>query len=125
MNDLTRLRSEVFSRTVSGTKQLAITKVSCRGVSKLVADAENGHATILRRQAELVAAVISYQELQHLQSLESVAHGATARYAGRLPRFSTNSASAKGRTTNPAAQTPERPAAGGCADGLTASPRCA
>ncbi len=33
-------------------------------------DAESGHATILRRRSEPVAAVIGYAELQRLQALE-------------------------------------------------------
>lgn len=49
---------------------MPIAEASRRGVSKLVADAENGHATILRRHAEPVAAVISFHELQRLQGLE-------------------------------------------------------
>ena len=49
---------------------LPIADASRRGVSKLAADAENGHATILRRHAEPVAAVISFHELQRLQRLE-------------------------------------------------------
>jgi antitoxin (DNA-binding transcriptional repressor) of toxin-antitoxin stability system len=49
---------------------MPIAAASRRGVSKLVTDAENGHATILQRHAEPVAAVISFQELQRLQGLE-------------------------------------------------------
>lgn len=49
---------------------MPIAEASRRGVSKLVADAENGHPTILRRHAEPVAAVISFHELQRLQGLE-------------------------------------------------------
>lgn len=56
--------------TVLDTEVVAITEASRRGVSKLVADAENGHSTILRRRADLVAAVVSYRELQRLQALE-------------------------------------------------------
>lgn len=56
--------------SVSEAEPLPITEASRRGVSKLVADAENGHPTILRRHAEPVAAVISYRELQRLQALE-------------------------------------------------------
>lgn len=56
--------------TVSEAEPLAITEASRRGVSRLVADAENGHATILRRHAEPVAAVISFRELERLQALE-------------------------------------------------------
>lgn len=56
--------------TVGRAEPLAITEASRRGVSRLVADAENGHATILRRHSEPVAAVIGYQELLRLQSLE-------------------------------------------------------
>lgn len=49
---------------------LPIAAASRRGVSKLATDAENGHATILKRHAEPVAAVISFHELQRLQGLE-------------------------------------------------------
>ncbi len=49
---------------------LAISEASRRGVSKLVADAEGGHTTILRRHSEPVAAVISYQELLRLRAVE-------------------------------------------------------
>src|SRR5450756_360148 len=59
-----------FFMTVAEAEPLPITEASRRGVSKLVADAENGHATILRRHGEPVAAVISYRELQRLQALE-------------------------------------------------------
>ncbi len=56
--------------TVADSEQVAITEASRRGVSRLVADAENGHPTVLRRRAEPVAAVVSYRELQRLQALE-------------------------------------------------------
>ncbi|WP_019877805.1 type II toxin-antitoxin system Phd/YefM family antitoxin [Sporichthya polymorpha] len=56
--------------SLAAAEPLPIAEASRRGVSKLVADAENGHATILRRHAEPVAAVISFQELQRLQGLE-------------------------------------------------------
>ena len=36
----------------------------------MVADAENGHTTILRRHYEPVAAVISFRELERLQALK-------------------------------------------------------
>lgn len=56
--------------SIAGAEPLPIAEASRRGVSKLVADAENGHPTILRRHAEPVAAVISFHELQRLQGLE-------------------------------------------------------
>lgn len=56
--------------SLASAEPLPIAEASRRGVSKLVADAENGHATILRRHAEPVAAVISFRELQRLQALE-------------------------------------------------------
>lgn len=56
--------------TVADSEQVAITEASRRGVSRLVADAEKGHPTVLRRRAEPVAAVVSYRELQRLQALE-------------------------------------------------------
>lgn len=56
--------------SISAAEPLPIAEASRRGVSKLVADAESGHATILRRHSEPVAAVIGYQELLRLQGLE-------------------------------------------------------
>lgn len=56
--------------TVAGAEPLPITEASRRGVSRLVSDAESGHATILRRRSEPVAAVIGYAEFQRLQALE-------------------------------------------------------
>jgi hypothetical protein len=56
--------------SLAEAEPLPITEASRRGVSKLVADAENGHATILRRHAQPVAAMIGYVELQRLQDLE-------------------------------------------------------
>lgn len=56
--------------TVSEAEPLPITEASRRGVSRLVADAESGHPTILRRHSEPVAAVISFRELERLQALE-------------------------------------------------------
>ncbi len=56
--------------SLAEAEPLPITEASRRGVSKLVADAENGHATILRRHSQPVAAIISFTELQRLQGLE-------------------------------------------------------
>lgn len=56
--------------SIADAEPVPITQASRRGVSRLVADAENGHPTILRRHAEPVAALISYQELLRLQALE-------------------------------------------------------
>lgn len=56
--------------SLAEAEPLPIAEASRRGVSKLVSDAENGHATILRRHAEPVAAMISFHELQRLQDLE-------------------------------------------------------
>jgi hypothetical protein len=56
--------------SLGAAEPLPIAEASRRGISKLVADAENGRATILRRHAEPVAAVISFHELQRLQGLE-------------------------------------------------------
>ncbi len=55
---------------MAAAEPVPITEASRRGVSRLVADAEHGHPTILRRRSEPVAAVISYQDLQRLQALE-------------------------------------------------------
>ena len=56
--------------SIAEAEPLPISEASRRGVSRLVADAEDGHATILQRHSEPVAAVISYQELLRLQGLE-------------------------------------------------------
>lgn len=56
--------------SLAEAEPLPIAEASRRGVSKLVADAENGHATILRRHSQPVAAVISFHELQRLQGIE-------------------------------------------------------
>lgn len=56
--------------SLAAAEPLPIAAASRRGVSRLVTDAENGHATILQRHAEPVAAVISFHELQRLQGLE-------------------------------------------------------
>lgn len=58
------------SMPLSDAEQVAITEASRRGVSRLVADAESGHSTVLRRHSEPVAAVVSYSELQRLEALE-------------------------------------------------------
>jgi hypothetical protein len=60
----------VSAMTILGGEAVAITEASRRGVSRLVTDAEAGHATVLRRRAVPVAAVVSYQELQRLAALE-------------------------------------------------------
>lgn len=56
--------------SLAEAEPLPIAAPSRRGVSKLVTDAENSHATILQRHAEPVVAVISFHELQRLQGLE-------------------------------------------------------
>ena len=56
--------------SLTEAEPLPIAEASRRGVSKLVADAEGGRPTILRRHSEPVAAIIGYQELVRLQGLE-------------------------------------------------------
>ena len=56
--------------SLAEAEPLPIAEASRRGVSKLVADAERGRPTILRRHSEPVAAIIGYQELVRLQGLE-------------------------------------------------------
>lgn len=56
--------------SLAEAEPLPIAEASRRGVSKLVTDAENGHATILRRHSQPVAAMISFRELQRLQGIE-------------------------------------------------------
>ena len=55
---------------LAGSEALQITEAGRKGVSRLVADAEAGHATVLRRRAEPVAAVVSYRDMQRLADLE-------------------------------------------------------
>jgi prevent-host-death family protein len=55
---------------LDGSEAVAITEAGRRGVSRLVADAEAGHSTVLRRRAEPVAAVVSYRDVQRLAELE-------------------------------------------------------
>ncbi len=54
----------------AASEAVQITEAGRRGVSKLVADAEAGHTTVLRRRAEPVAAVVSYRDVQRLADLE-------------------------------------------------------
>ena len=49
---------------------MQITEAGRRGVSRLVADAEAGHPTVLSRRAESIAAVVSYRDVQRLDELE-------------------------------------------------------
>jgi hypothetical protein len=51
-------------------EDVAITEASRRGISKLIADAEAGHATVLRRRSEPVAALVGYQDVQRLAAME-------------------------------------------------------
>lgn len=59
-----------FRMGLAEAEPMPIAEASRRGVSRLVSDAEGGQPTILRRHAEPVAAVISFQELQRLLGLE-------------------------------------------------------
>ncbi len=59
-----------FAMSLAAAEPVPIAEASRRGVSKLVADAENGHATILQRHSQPVAAMISFHELQRLQEIE-------------------------------------------------------
>lgn len=54
----------------AASEAVQITEAGRRGVSRLVADAEAGHTTVLRRRAEPVAAVVSYRDVQRLADLE-------------------------------------------------------
>jgi antitoxin (DNA-binding transcriptional repressor) of toxin-antitoxin stability system len=63
----------LYSSAVSifaASEAVQITEAGRRGVSRLVADAEAGHTTVLRRRAEPVAAVVSYRDVQRLADLE-------------------------------------------------------
>lgn len=54
----------------TGAEAVLITEAGRRGLSRLVADAEAGHPTVLRRRAEPVAAVVGYGDVQRLAELE-------------------------------------------------------
>ncbi len=56
--------------SVTDAEIIGVTEAQGRGVSRLAADAEAGHATVLRRHSVPVAAVIRYHEVQRLSSLE-------------------------------------------------------
>jgi len=56
--------------SISDAELLPMTEASRRGLSRLAADAEAGHPTVLRRHAEPVAAVVSFHELERLVALE-------------------------------------------------------
>jgi prevent-host-death family protein len=60
-----------FAVTIfADAENVAITEASRRGVSKLVADAEAGHPTVLRRRSEPVAALVGYKDVQRLAAME-------------------------------------------------------
>lgn len=52
------------------SEAVPITEAGRRGVSRLVADAEAGHPTLLHRRSEPVAAVVGYREVERLVELE-------------------------------------------------------
>lgn len=56
--------------SITDGELVAMTEAGRRGVSRLAADAEAGHTTVLRRHADPVAAVVSFRELVRLQALE-------------------------------------------------------
>jgi len=56
--------------SIADAETVQITEAGRRGVSRLVADAEAGHTTVLSRRAESVAAVVSYQDVLRLGELE-------------------------------------------------------
>jgi hypothetical protein len=55
---------------LDGAEALLITEGHKRGLSRLAADAEHGHATLLKRREVPVAAVVGYGELQRIASIE-------------------------------------------------------
>lgn len=55
---------------LTDSETVPITEAGRRGVSRLVADAEAGHPTVLRRRGEPVAAVVSYRDVERLAELE-------------------------------------------------------
>ncbi len=60
----------VWDVSIADAEIVQITEAGRRGVSRLVADAEAGHTTVLSRRAKSVAAVVSYQDVQRLDELE-------------------------------------------------------
>ena len=60
-----------FGMTVlDSAESLLITEASKLGVSRLAADAEEGHAKVLERRGRPVAAVVGYGELQRIAEME-------------------------------------------------------
>jgi hypothetical protein len=55
---------------IDSATALLITEGHKRGVSRLAADAEAGHPTVLKRREVPVAAVVGYEELQRIAGVE-------------------------------------------------------
>lgn len=51
---------------------ISITEANTKGVSKLVADAENGRPQILMRNSKAVAAVVNIDSMDRLQRLDEL-----------------------------------------------------
>lgn len=51
---------------------ISITEASSRGVSKLVADAENGRPQVLLRNNKAVAAIVDIKSVDRLQKLDEL-----------------------------------------------------
>lgn len=56
--------------SLSDAEAISITEASERGISKLAAAAAAGQATILRRRADRIAGIVSYEEVLRLDALE-------------------------------------------------------
>lgn len=55
---------------IKDAEAISITEASARGISKLAAEAAAGRTTILRRRADRIAGIVSYQEILRLGELE-------------------------------------------------------
>ena len=55
---------------LDSAEALLITEGHKRGLSRLAADAEHGHPTVLKRREVPVAAVVGYGELQRIANIE-------------------------------------------------------
>lgn len=56
--------------SIADAEAISITEASERGISKLAAEAEAGHSTVLHRRAAPVAGIVGYEDVLRLGRLE-------------------------------------------------------
>ncbi len=70
LGNLHRFLYSFAMAVLDDAEALLITEGHKRGLSRLAADAEHGHATLLKRREVPIAAVVGYGELQRIARLE-------------------------------------------------------